>query len=292
MKKFYIFFSLLMFLLPETLSAQRVLKVSGEYTYYVPGDMSLDRARHIALSQAKVQLIADEFGTYISNTNIIRMEDKNGASNVNMMSYGESEVKGEWLETIGEPVYDIGYKNDVLYVNVKLAGRIREIVSASIDVQAKVLRNGTDARFESEEFFSGDEMFLSFQTPVDGYLTVYLFDGDQNVYCLLPYQSQTTGQVPVKANRSYTLFSSDLSDEIPSHIVDEYVLTCSKDMEFNRLYVIFSPNSFTKAVDAQTDDANVPRHLEFDAFQKWLSKCRMRDNDMTLVAKDITIKQR
>lgn len=276
---------------PETLCAQQVRKVSGEYIYYVPDNVSLDQAKQIALDRAKVQLIADEFGTVIGNTNVTRTENVNGKSDIYMMSLGESEVKGEWLETIGEPKLEVGYENDILYVKVCISGRIREILTASIDLKTKILRNGTEDRFEGYEFRSGDEMYLSFSTPVDGYLTIYLYDGDNNVFCLLPYQSQTTGQIPVKANKDYVFFSSKLSEDIPSGLVDEYVLTCSKELELNRIYVVFSPNRFTKAVDAQGDDINVPRHLEFANFQSWLSKCRMRDLDMTLNVKDITITQ-
>lgn len=276
-------------MLPGTLWAQRVQKVSGEYTYFVPENVSLDQARMIALDRAKIQLIADEFGTVVGNTNVTRVENTNGSSDVKMMSLGASEVKGEWLETIGEPKYDVGYENDMLYIKVTVSGRIREIVSASIDIKAKILRNGTDDRFEGYEFKEGDDMYLSFQSPVDGYLTVYLYDGDNNVFCLLPYQSQNTGQIPVKANRNYLFFSSKDSEDIPSHVVDEYALTCSKELELNRIYAVFSPNSFTKALDSQGNDINVPRYLEFADFQEWLSKCRMRDLDMTLVTKDITI---
>ncbi len=281
----------MMCILPETLWAQRVQKVSGEYTYYVPDNVSLDQAKMIALDRVKVQLIADEFGTVVGNTNITKVENSNGSSDVRMMSLGASEVKGEWLETIGEPKYDVGYEDGMLYVKVSLSGRIREIVSASIDIKAKILRNGTDDRFEGYEFKEGDDMYLSFQSPVDGYLTVYLYDGEDNVFCLLPYQSQETGQIPVKANRNYVFFSSRNSEEIPSHLVDEYVLTCSKEMELNRIYTVFSPNSFTKALDSQGADINVPRYLDFQDFQGWLSKCRMRDLDMTLVTSDITITQ-
>lgn len=289
MKKIAILICLLVGVLPETLMAQKIQKVSGEYTYYAPSNVTLDQAKHIALEQAKIQLIADEFGTVIGNTNIIRTENKNGLSDVQMISLGQTEVKGEWLETIGDPEYEVGYKNDMLFVKVTVAGRIREILTASIDIKTKVLRNGTEDRFQSNEFKDGDEMYLSFHTPVDGYLTVYLYDGDNNVFCLLPYQSQEAGQISVKAHKPYVFFSGKHSEDIQSYLVDEYVLTCSKEMEFNRLYVIFSPNRYTKASDSQSDEVNVPRYLEFKDFQQWLSKCRVHDLDMTLRIEDITI---
>lgn len=280
---------LLLLLLPVTIRAQKVLKVTGEYVYYAPSSVTLDQAKQIALDRAKVQLIADEFGTIVGSTNITRIENSNGLSDIQMLTLGESEVKGEWLETIGNPIYKIGYENDMLFVKVSISGKIREIVSASIDIKAKLLRNGVEDKFESDKFRSGDDMYLSFQSPVDGYLTVYLYEGDDTVFCLLPYQSQAVGQVPIQANKRYVFFSCEESQNIPSNLVDEYTLTCSKELELNRLYIVYSPNLFSKATDSQSDIISLPRMLKFNEFQKWLSNSRAKDTQMVLKTIDITI---
>lgn len=290
MKGFKLAIVVIILIFPEVLWAQRIIKVSGEYTYYAPATVTLDQARQIALDRAKIQLIADEFGTIVSSTNVTRIANANGTSDIQMTTLGESEVKGEWIETIGDPKYEIGYENDMLYVKVSISGKIREIVSASIDLKAKLLRNGTEDKFESEEFRSGDDMYLSFQSPVDGYLTVYLFDGDDTVFCLLPYQRQNIGQIPIQANKSYVFFSCEKSGSTPSELVDEYTLITSKSLELNKLYIIFSPNLYTKAVDNSAIFDNIPRMLNFIDFQKWLSKNRSYDNDMILKPIDIVIK--
>lgn len=289
MKGFKLAIFVIILVFPETIWAQRLVKVSGEYTYYAPVTVTLDQARQIALDRAKIQLIADEFGTIVSSTNVTRIANINGTSDIQMTTLGESEVKGEWIETIGNPKYEIGYENDMLYVKVSISGKIREIVSASIDIKTKLLRNGTEDKFESEEFRSGDDMYLSFQSPIDGYLTVYLFDGDDTVFCLLPYQNQSTGQIPIKANTPYIFFSTEHTKDIPAHLVDEYVLTSSNEIELNRMYVIFSPNSYSKAIDSQSDIASVPRMLKFNEFQKWLSNSRTRDIQMNQKIVNITI---
>ncbi len=274
-------------MLPETLSAQKVKRVSGDYTYYAPNHISLDAAKQIALERVKVQLIANEFGTYIGSSSITRLENTNGESNVQTLSLAGSEVRGEWIETIGDPIYEIAYQDGMLAVKVTISGRIREITSASIDIKTKVLKNGTDDRFESGEFRIGDALYLSFQSPVDGYLTVYLYDGSETVYCLLPYQSQSSGQIKIKADKRYVFFSPE--DDIQPGIVDAYVMTCAGEMELNRIYVIFSPHLFTKALTSEKHDVTLPKMLPFADFQKWLGKCRKQDLDMTLNIKDITI---
>ena len=289
MRRFRISVLVIMFILPEILWAQKVQKVSGEYIYYAPSTITLDQARQIALDRAKIQLIADEFGTIVSSTNITRIANTNGNSDIQMTTLGESEVKGEWLETLGEPKYEIGYENEMLYIKVSISGMIREIVSAPIDIKAKLLRNGTEDKFVSEEFRSGDDMYLSFQSPIDGYLTVYLYDGDDSVYCLLPYQRLSVGQIPIQANKRYVFFSCNESQSISPNMVDEYTLTCSKELELNSLYVIFSPNLFSKAVDSQSDATSAPRMLGVGEFQKWLSNSRIRDTQMSLNIINLTI---
>ena len=72
-------------------------------------------------------------------------------------------------------------------------------------------------------------------------------------------------------------------------MVDEYTLTCDKELELNRLYVIFSPNLFSKAVDSQSDATSTPRMLGFSEYQKWLSNSRMRDTQMSLNIINLTI---
>ena len=67
-------------------------------------------------------------------------------------------------------------------------------------------------------------------------------------------------------------------------------MTCDDDLEHNLLYIIFSPNKFTKALDARSNE-ELPRELVADEFQEWLAKNRRRDKEMQLIRKSITIKK-
>ena len=275
--------------------AQKVKTVVGEYTYIAPENVSPSDAKSYALDQAKLKAIADEFGTIIAQTNLTHIETSNDESKTRFNSYGSSDVKGEWIETIGEPEFKTSFEQDQLVVFCRVKGKARELVASKTDVLAKVLRNGTEDRFESDEFKSGDELYLSFQAPVNGYLAVYLVDDSQSAQCLLPYSGQQNGIYQVKANQRYTLFSEKAAPQEP---VDEYVLTAEKAVENNQLYVIFSPNQFFKAVDAastKTSDntkiGGFPREVPFDDFHKWLGKCQRSDKDMLLKKILITIKK-
>ncbi len=268
--------------------SQKMKTVEGEYTYHAPENVTLEEAKRIALDRAKIQALADAFGTIVSQTNATHVQNRNGSSDIDFLSIGGSEVKGEWIETVGEPQYNISYEQGMLVVKVSVKGKAREIVSAQIDIKAKVLRNGTEDKFESDEFRDGDDLYLSFVSPVSGYLAVYLVDAEQKAYCLLPYRSQTDGIYKVEANRRYLFFNIKEAPPQERQYVDEYVMTTPQATEQNTLYLIFSPKLFTKATDCHIDEV-LPRELDFEDFQKWMTKHRKHDDKMSTTILPITI---
>lgn len=282
------FVLLLLSIFCSAVSAQKVVTVEAEYIYHVPENVTLESAKRTALDRAKIQAIADEFGTIVSQSNTTRIDNKNGSSQVDFLSIGGSEVKGEWIETIGEPEYVISYEQGMLVITCRVKGKAREIVAAQIEFKAKVLRNGTEDKFEDDNFRSGDDLYLSFQSPIKGNLAVYLVDADRQAFCLLPYRNQTEGIYPVKANLPYLFFNERLAPQEERSYVDEYNMTCERSSEHNQIYIIFSPNQFAKAVDNNANDA-LPRQLSYEDFNKWLVKCRKYDKDMNLRMIPITI---
>lgn len=270
--------------------SQKIKTVDGEYTYVVPENVNLDKAKYIALERLKIQLIEEEFGATVSQSNSTLVKNNNGKSDVDFVSIGGSEVNGEWIETIGTPRYNIYYENNMLVVSVKAKGRIREIISTAVDVKSLVLRNGIEDRFESDTFKSGDDLYISFQSPTNGYLVVYLVDTEQRAFCLLPYQNMKEGFFNVEANKRYILFSTQTAASELKPYVDEYTMTCTHDQEINQLYVIFSTSPFVKAIDDKLEK-ELPRELSNEDFQKWLAKYRTRDTNMVVKKTTITIRK-
>lgn len=273
-----------------TASAQKLKTVEAEYTYHAPENVTLEEARRTALNRAKIQALADAFGTIVSQYNTTMMENTGEKSSVDFTSIGGSEVKGEWIETIGEPQYNIRYEGDMLVVTCTVKGKAREIVSAQIDLIARVLRNGVEDKFESDQFRNGDDLYLLFQSPLKGFLAVYLVDADRQAFCLLPYQNQDAGIYPIEANRRYLFFNTKAAAQEERSVVDEYTMTCERSSEHNQIYIIFSPNSFVKAVDAHAKDG-LPRQLSFNDFNEWLVKQRKHDEQMNVRMVPIMIKK-
>ena len=272
--------------LSVSLFAQKRQQVEGTYTFEVPSTMSFDEACQLSLIEAQHNAIENEFGTMVTQDNTVVITDNNGQANTELLSISKGQVKGVWIGDIDEPRYEKILLNGKLHVKVTVKGWIREITSAGIDFIAKTLKNQPELKYEDQTFKDGDDLFLYFKSPADGFLTVYLFDKTtMMVYCLLPYQNSGLGAFNVVHDEPYYLFS-------PQHAknnygtVDELVMTCSegKTQEFNDLYVIFSPNSYGKA-NAHTgqrlsDGFIAPRSLTYKEFNNWLVKYRTKDETM------------
>lgn len=279
----------IIFLLMPLLStfAQKIERVHGEYAYHVPDNISLEEGKRTALERAKIQALADAFGTLVSQSNSTIVKNEEGKSSVDFLSIGGSDVKGEWIETLGEPKFDIFYENNALIIKATIDGKAREIKNASIDFEAKLLRNGTDLKFESDEFRNGDDLYLYFKSSINGYLAVYLLDETtQQVFCLLPYKSSGEPAYTIGHNKPYVFFSCQKADRNPN-AVDEYNMTCEHSLEQNTIYIVFSPNMFAKA-NTKNEDAGLPRQLPLKEFLRWLGKCKTKDTEAQI--KSITIK--
>lgn len=270
--------------------SQRTAKVSATYTYYAPETMSVEEAKRVALDRAKIQAIADEFGTIVSQSTSTVITNKNGESDTQFFALGGSDVKGEWIETIGNPEYQLKFENHFLIVECSVKGKAREIVSAKIEFEAKTLRNGTELRFGDVYFRDGDDLYLYFQSPINGYLAVYLLDElSQTVYCILPYKAQTFSAYPVLANKEYVMFSRKEADKSERPIVDEYTLSCENDKEFNTLYTLFSPSLIGKRNGFDDSIEDKPDNISFKDFKSWLSKTLSKDSNIQFQEINISI---
>ncbi len=216
--------------------------------------------------------------------------NKNGESDTQFFALGGSDVKGEWIETMGNPEYQLQFENHFLIVTCSVKGKAREITSAKIEYTAKTLRNGTELRFEDVNFRDGDDLYLYFQAAADGYLSVYLLDERaQTVYCILPYKAQTFSAYPVEANKEYVMFSRKDADKSERPMVDEYALSCENDKEFNTLFILFSPSNIGKRNGFDDSIEDKPDNNSFNNFKSWLSKTLSKDNNIQFQELNITI---
>lgn len=273
---------------PNIFAASKTKKVSVDYIFYIPDNISGEEAREIAVQRAQAQAIADEFGTYVSQSSISHIEISNEEVNNDFLSIGGSELKGEWIETTGTPSFEYITDGGMLALKVHIDGIIRNIENAKIPFEVKVLRNGVSDINESGVFKDGDELYMTFKTPTSGFLAIYLIDSDKYAYCLLPYAKMEEGFFKIRPNHRYIFFNPGSSDGIEKDLVDEIIVESNSPKERNRILTIFSPNKFYKANDNLTDNS-LPRNLTYVEFQKWLSNTKKRDPELSVTEISILI---
>ena len=280
----------ILFLLPIfSVYASDILSVTGESTYYDDGTKSKVECMRLAAEQARIDALAKKFGTIVSQ-DILQADRITGGKETNdFLSLSSTEVRGEWIADDDKPEYEFSHDvNSNLVVHCKVRGKAKEISNEAPGCEALVLRNGTDKRNADNIFRDGDDMYLYFRGSVDGFLAVFLEDEGGNVYLLLPYPRDTKTRVPVSKDKEYVFFSRehDKAGEKLGVPVEEMVMTAPDGPEYNRMFVVYSPEYFSRPV--MNAGAGLPS-MKSEEFNKWLVKARRNDNKMGVKAMNLRI---
>lgn len=270
--------------------AEKTYTVKAAYTYYASPNESVEDAKRKALDIAKIEAIASKFGAVVLQQTSSQQSSENGKFKSRFHSTGGTEILGEWIETTSSPEYDIQYIDNILVVSVNLKGKIREIRRNGIDFVAKALKNGTDLKFEDNEFSNDDDLFLYFRTPVKGYVAAFLLDeAAAECFCLLPYKKQDGRPMAVNKDTDYIFFSETVADKHTKGLVDEYTLTAENGIEYNTLYVVFSPNEFARPTTQGNASELIPVSSPINDFLEWVSKQRSRNKEFNCVTIPLSI---
>lgn len=267
--------------------AQKIVSVSGEFTYYAPSTLSLDDAKQEALLQTKLHVLEEKFGTFINSTTTLIIENEETStvsSRTDVRTLSTHEVKGEWISDIRpaeqECFFDETMPNTTI-IKTRVWGKVREIAN-KVDIDVRLLKD-TLKEAETDVFVNEQEFYLYFSSPVSGYLVVYLLDTEEDMaYCLLPNENDISGSLPVKGNSEYILFKED-----------SYMFITERSIIYNHLSIIFSPNEFYKAKDrkhlkTEQEIYHLPRNLTLKEYENWIHKSKSRDSQM--LDKRITVK--
>ncbi|HEX7585300.1 MAG TPA: hypothetical protein VF373_11470 [Prolixibacteraceae bacterium] len=227
---------------------------------------------------AKINAIENAFNTYVEQESNITVNS--GKSDFRII--GTTKVKGEWIETLDKKLTEdikeekgqFGIEKTV-WVTCKIRGRIKEATPKANIEFATLSCPRLNCR--STAFTSGEQLYLQFQSPLDGYLSIYLDDGI-TVNRLLPYTSaQNSSSVNVKADKEYFFFvKGENNPEFGKP--DEVELYTLKRIEYNTLYVIFSEENYYKPMLSQEKVVEngyfLPKSLSKTKFEEWLSTNR------------------
>lgn len=269
-------------------------KLSITYDY-VSSDRneSEQQATAHAFEQARQEALNKRFGVDVSSIVVSQQQELVVGGEVDyrdaFYQLGGTVSRGEWIKTTKEEVVGTPrYERGTWYIKVRVEGKGRMRNGARVNISAMLINNDHD-RDSRTTFYDGDDVYLRFSSPVSGSLLVYLVDAEQQAYCLLPYESSAIGYYPIEANKEYLLFN-----ETAERGATEYTLNTERGVEQNVVYVIFSPNTVTKAKDVKADknwrDEQLPRTLSYKDFLQWLSRNQIRDEQMIVQPEVITIK--
>lgn len=255
------------------------------------------QARMTAIQRARQKALEDEFGLVVAQTNITNVSN----GDLHFRSLGISDVAGEWLGDTKEPVTSLVTQGDRLIIKAEVWGKARKIVSEKIDLDVHILRNTPSKSHAARNFLDNDKFFISFKSPIDGFLSVYMMDDSMNFQRILPYMDSKLKSYQVEGNKEYI---SHCNDEIPGFTNFEYtsdmahvVLAPGKSLEECMFYVLFSPNKFLDPDDDESkrsykyrEGLMLPPSVNQEHMQEWLLKNRRHDKMMQVVKIPIMIK--
>ncbi len=270
---------LLLFLIPVSIFAQREASVHGTFVYVVSDqdNVTLREAKRNCIEKAMVEAVKNEFGEVVISDVIDISHDADGKSSGSYFWENTAAMaKGEWLGQTQEPKIDVKYENGNLVFMAEVWGKAREIVQSKVDLDVSIQKDINGKKGIASSFESGERLYLNFRAPAQGYLAVYLTEGNGRTSCLLPYPKDGDGRFYIKADTDYYLFDKEKD---PS--AQYYRLTTKHPLEVNQLIIIYSPNPFTKCID-RSDGNKRPNSLKTSDFQDWLLRCQHGDREMVV----------
>lgn len=275
-----------------SVTAAAQTEISNTYLYYADPGQSPKEAKAAAIEQARIDALAKEFGTLITQDVISQMSEKDE----HFMQLSTAEVKGEWIRDLTPPEVKLieTTADDIFVYEAKVRGLARAVKNESAEFETLALRNGTTKRFASTDFKEGDKFYLYFKAPSDGYVAVFYINEKRQVFCLLPHEDSPEGLQKVESDKVYTFFSKD---DAGFNYEDGMQVICEEEhLELCRIYVIFSPKPFVKPVVSGTtslghDNLLLPRQLSLKDFSNWMGKVYSRDRKMSRKVLRISIKK-
>lgn len=251
-------------------------------------------AEQHAIEYAKRKAIEDRFPVLASSVTALSSTEKshNGSSSVDERFYSSYETiaRGEWIGQPQEQVLESYHNGEYWIVKVHVEGLLREKKAKPVDLRYAFVRDMNE-RENRVQYTDGDEMLLRFTSPIDGALCLYLVDAEKEAtaYCLLPSATAGKGYQSVSANTEYIFLQAKDNNGL-------YVtLNTALEQEFNTLYLLFSPNSFAKALDRKGGTIKegylLPRNLSYSDFQAWIVKAQTADEQMVVIREVIEIRK-
>lgn len=295
------FILIITFLSWESVFAQKIRNTSGTALFRLEEDMSKDDLKDKLRRHAIINAIEREYGTYVTQESFVDIDD----GRTNFRIFGKTTIRGEWLKTTQEDFREEmrktkdGRRNrHELWMSLKIKGKVREL--SQPDIEFNYFTSNCRKEICKTSFFeNGELMYFHFNTPVNGYLSIYVVENDE-AFRLLPYQNMPvkySNSVPVMTDKDYVFFSpygeNDYFDDFSTHLIDEMVMLTEKEKEYVNLYLVFSTEEYTKPslTNSEKDPGvnyETPKSLRASTLTNWLESNRI--NNVNFYYKQMKLK--
>ncbi len=293
--KIFVFLAVFVLTISET-NGQRIRKSEGSIQIRVERNMTKEEAYLKAIELAKINAIENAFGTYVEQQTQITVQS--GTSDFYIV--GNTKVKGIWIRELDRPRITEEFRDEkgqfgiekVLWITCRIRGEVKQAMPhPAIEYQ---VRNCVYPACRTTAFLSGEQLYLWFKSPVKGYLSVYIDDG-QMVYRLLPYSTMgEDSSYEVKGDENYMFFANEArKGDNPAEKPDEIELYTLKSKEYNTLILVFSTDRYFKpGLNPELVDEKkhiLPKSLTKTRFENWLSEHRAQYDDFLDISIPIEI---
>ena len=296
-----------------------IVKIKGEFQVTWEQDKeSKEDAKKRAEQFARINALQNAFGTVVIQGNSIYTKNVNKDNQVETSStfnmIGNTFVKGEIIEVKELKFNEIKWsqkvdRKKVEKIDIKciIKATAREITETSVNFECYTL-SGDMKNNKTTTYYDGDQLYLYFQSPVSGYLSVFIDDNKHSMR-ILPYQqmpSKYENGIPVEADKEYIFFST-LKDYFEDGVfINELELFTEEnsDQDLNRVYILFSKEPINKprlkaglnedllTKKEKEGDYTVPKALKSELFLKWLIKNQYIREDLQKKIIDISIEKK
>jgi hypothetical protein len=276
--------------------AQRVKRSEGVSQVRVERNMTKEDAYRKAIELAKVNAIENIFGTYVEQQTQITVQS--GTSDFYIV--GNTKVKGIWVREIDAPRITEDYRDEkgefgiekVLWITCRVRGEVKQVMPRpAIEYQ---VRNCVYPACRTATFLSGEQLYLWFKSPVNGFLSVFIDDGEM-VYRLLPYSTMgNENSFEIRGDENYLFFAPEARKGVnTAEKPDEIELYTLKSKEYNTLILVFSTDRYFKpGLNPELVEEKkylLPKSLTKTRFENWLSEHRAQYDDFLDISIPIEI---
>jgi len=280
---------------------KKAIKIKGEASVLIQDNFTKKEYESIAYLEATQKALHDAFGAAVFSTyetyEYYIEKSKSIDSHVSAREhYIHTYPNGVWMKDEKEPVYEeVKDKNGNHWMKCLVTGLAREIETAKAQFTVYTLDGINTEMNRTTDFVHKEQGYLYLKSPEDGYLICF-YDDMKIVQRCLPYSACEEQQVTIEKNKDYIFFSPEHTNyNVGTEHIDEIEFRTDRMLEYNQLYILFSPTPFEKYQLEQfkrlKNGYRTFPYMERGKFHEWMQGNRIKNDDLQMQIIGMIIKK-